>query len=115
MSATSHEMGGRDATGQALGFGDEPEARSVTNTLNAAKRGASLPTPSSCRICCWGLKRDFPPLLGGESRPSRCIYYGRRRHCLVAATIAAADRTAPAFVELFGRANRRLLLPHTLP
>ena len=90
-------------------------ARSVTNTLNAAKRGASLPTPSSCRICCWGLKRDFPPLLGGELRPYRCIYYGRRRHCLVAATIAAADRTAPAIVELFGRANRRLLLPHTLP
>jgi hypothetical protein len=54
-------------------------ARSVTNTLNAATGGASLPTPSSCRICCWGLKRDFPPLLGGELRPYRCIYYGRRR------------------------------------
>jgi GMC oxidoreductase len=25
------------------------------------------------------------------------------------------DRTAPAIVELFGRANRRLLLPHTVP
>jgi hypothetical protein len=25
LSATSHEMDGRDATGQALGFGNEPE------------------------------------------------------------------------------------------
>ena len=92
-------------------------ARSVINRLNATKRGASLPTPSSCRICC-GVRTEagkLPTLLGRELRPYRGIYYGRRRHCPVAPRIAAAHRMAPAIVELFGRANRRLRLPHTLP
>ena len=104
MSATSHEMGGRDATGQALGFGDEPER--PLGDQHAQRGEARRIAANAVKLpdLLLGLKRDFPPLLGGELRPYRCIYYGRRRHCL-----------SPAIVELFGRANRRLLLPHTLP
>ena len=43
-------------------------ARSVINRLNATKRGASLPTPSSCRTCC-GVRTEagkLPTLLGRE-------------------------------------------------